>query len=225
MQKLRVIFAIMLLLGAVLWNGWVFGFYNHGLAGYLHMSISELEVVGQPHVHLFNFLEDASGICMLIGALGMIAVMNRRVNIMLLILLCIAAIGGLTLYDVAHPLDCNSYNNPVCLTRDNTNQVSHTDVLHNDESRITAYVTAVLAILVVILAHLKKLRRYEHLGFSVLALGVVASLVILDTNGNVFIDAVVERIWNVLVSIAIGYLAVKLMRLKHAHHLTSRRHA
>jgi hypothetical protein len=216
MKKLSIIFGVILLIGAMLWNGWVFGFFNHGLAGYLHMSISELEVVGQPHAGLFNFLEDASGICMIIGALGLIAVINRRVNIMLLILISIAAIGALTLYDVAHPLDCNRYNNPVCVSRVNANEVSHTDVLHNNESRITAYLTIFLAILIVTWTHVHKLRLSEHIGLIVIAGVVVATLVVLDTNGNVLIDAVAERVWNVLVSIAIGYVSWKCMESKHS---------
>jgi hypothetical protein len=203
-----------MLIGALFWNGWIFGFFNHGSAGYLHMSISELEVVGQPYKLLFDLLEDVSGLCMIVGAFGLIVFVNKRINVMLLILSCIAVIGALTLYDVAHPLDCNSYNNPVCLARDDANEVSHSDVLHNDESRLTAYITIVLAILIVVWAHLKKLRRSEHIGFTVIALVVVATLVVLDTNGNVLIDAMSERIWNVLVSLAIGYISWKFMRSK-----------
>jgi hypothetical protein len=220
MQKLRILFAITLLVGAVLWNGWVFGFFNHGLAGYLHMSISELEVVGQPHIALFNFLEDASGICMMVGALGLIAVANRGVNIALLILLSIAAVGALTLYDVAYPLDCSRYNNPVCAARDTANEVSHTNVLHNDESRITAYLTIVLAVLIALWSHFIRLRRSELIALIVIAVSVIVTLAILDTNGNVLVNAVVERIWNVLVSIAIGYVAWKFVTAKHY-----RRHA
>jgi hypothetical protein len=205
----------MVLVGAILWNGWIFGFLNHGTAGYLHMSISELEVVGQPRAWLFNFLEDASGICMIIGALGLIVTLGRKFNrVMLLILVVIAAIGVLTLYDVAHPLDCNRYNNPVCLAKINDNEVSHTNVLHNDESRITAYVTIALTILVVIWAPLKALERFELIGLIVIVAGVVTTLVVLDIDSNILLGAVNERIWNILVSADIGYVAWKLMSSK-----------
>jgi hypothetical protein len=206
----------MLLVGALLWNGWVFGFFNHGLAGYLHMSISELEVAGQQHTALFNFLEDASGTCIVIGTLGLIAIANRRINIMTIILISTTTIGALTLYDVAHPLDCNRYNNPVCVARVNANKVSRRDVLHNNESRITCYLTLLLAILIAVWAFVEKLQRSELIGLMVLAAGIAITLAILDTNGNILTDAVSERIWNVLVSIDIGYVSWKFMKLKHS---------
>jgi len=212
MRKAHVLFAAMILAGAVLWNGWVLGFYNHGLAGYLHMSISELEVVGQTHASLFNFLEDVSGILMLVGAIGTILAFNRRINVLLLILICIGMIGALTLYDVAHPLDCNSYDNPVCISHIQKNHLSQTDVLHNDESRLTAYITIILAVLIVIWEHLNELRRAENIGLITIAVAVIGILIVLDTNGNILVDAVAERIWNVLVSVAIGYVAVKLLK-------------
>jgi hypothetical protein len=222
MKKLSLLFAVILLAGAVLWNGWVFGFFNHGMAGYIHMSISELEVVGQPHAGLFNLLEDISGICMIVGAFGLIAI-SRRFNSLLLVLLCIAAIGGLTLYDVAHPLDCNRYNNPVCVARINANEVSHSNVLHNDESRITAYITIVLALLIAAWAHLEDLPFAERIGLIAVALAVVIALILFDTDGNVLTNSISERVWNVLVSAAIGYVAWKLlMKPKHLKRRSAR---
>jgi len=223
MQRLRILFAVILLAGAVFWNGWVFGFFNHGLAGYLHMSISELQVVGQPHVGLFNFLENISGICMIIGALGLIAVANRKLNIALLILISVAAVGALTLYDVAYPLECNSYNNRVCRAQDNNDKVSHTNVLHDDESRITTYVTIFLVVVVAIWSHFIKLRRSELSALITIAVGVIITLAILDINGNATVNAISERVWNVLVSIAISYVSWKFISSKHYHrHAASR---
>src|ERR1039458_2880011 len=100
MKRLNFILAVTLLAGAVLWNGWVFGFFNHGLAGYIHMSISELEAAGQPHEHFFDIFENVSGIAMIVGALGLMLTLRRKFNIVLiLILAAIAFIGALTLYE------------------------------------------------------------------------------------------------------------------------------
>lgn len=208
MKKATYIFALTLLLGAVLWNGWVLGFVNHGTAGYLHMSISELEANGQAHVGLFNFLEDASGVLMIIGGLGLFISIGRKATLPIALLLaCIVAIGGLTLYDVAHPLDCDRYNNPICTTRVNDNDVSHTDVLHNDESRITAYVTIALGVVTVVWTFIEKQQRSTILFLAIMTIGVVVTLLLLDVSNDVLAGAIAERIWNVLVSINIGFIA------------------
>lgn len=216
MKKAAYIFALTLLLGAVLWNGWILGFVNHGTAGYLHMSISELEANGQAHVGLFNFLEDASGVLMIIGGLGLLMSLGRKITLPIaLILVSIVAIGGLTLYDVAHPLDCDRYNNPVCVEKVNDNDVSHTDVLHNDESRITAYVTIALALVTVVWTSIEKRDRSTILFLVIMALGVIATLILLDVSNNVLAGAIAERIWNVLVSINIGFIAWHYMKEPH----------
>lgn len=221
MKRLIVTFAVFVIAGAFLWNGWVFGFLNHGVAGYLHMSISELEVRGQPYKRLFDILEDISGVCMIIGGLGLIALAKHKKNsIMPLILALVVAIGSLTLYDVAHPLDCNRYDNPACVARINTDEVSHTNVLHNDESFLTAYITTVLGLIIVCWTILKKLPRYKIVAFILLAAGIIITLYILDSNGNVELDAISERIWNVLVSIDIGYIGWQFIKLRPSSKIT-----
>ncbi|HVA10542.1 MAG TPA: DUF998 domain-containing protein [Candidatus Dormibacteraeota bacterium] len=216
MKRLNIILAITVAAGAVLWNGWVFGFFNHGLAGYIHMSISELEAVGQPHEYFFDALENVSGIAMIVGALGLLIVaLRRKFNaVLILILGAIVFIGGLTLYDVAHPLDCNRYNNPACVATVNANELSHGDILHNDESRVTAYATIVLSILIVFWAPLKTLQRFELIGLIIIVAGVVTTLALLNFDDNLVLSAVSERVWNVLVSLDVGYVAWKLIKPK-----------
>lgn len=212
-KKLNIALSGVLILGAVLWNGWVFGWLNHGLAGYLHMSISELEAVGQSHAALFNILEDVSGLFMIIGALGLIVIKKLGLSLLSLILLTIAIIGGLTLYDVAHPLDCNTYQNPACSAKIAAGQVSHRQLQHVAESNITAYVTILLALLVVAWAYAAKLSASDCWLVALLAIGVIITLIILDTSNNVTLNAVSERLWNVLVSVDIGLIALRHAKL------------
>jgi energy-converting hydrogenase Eha subunit C len=209
MKNLVAFFAILMLAGALLWNGWIFGYLNHGIAGYLHMSISELEVLHQPHAELFNVLEDASGICLIVGSIGLLIV--RRVllgYITLALLAYIMAIGGLTMFDVSHPLDCNTYNNPICQDQINDNHISQSDQLHNEESRITAYATLVLAVftLFTVWQEHHRLNR-DFLWLSFCTVLIVITLAFLDWDTNVTISAIAERLWNMAVSFNIGYIA------------------
>ena len=220
MKRLNFILAVSVLAGAILWNGWVFGFFNHGLAGYIHMSISELEAVGQPHAHFFDVLENVSGITMIVGALGLIVTIGRKSNVVLiLILAAVAFLGALTLYDVGHSLDCNRYNNPVCVARVNANEVSHGDILHNDESRVTAYATIALSIMIVFWVPLKTLQRFELIGLIIIVAGVITTLALFNFDDNLVLSAVTERVWNVLVSLDIGYVAWKLIKSKDSSRL------
>jgi nitrate reductase gamma subunit len=233
-KKLRPLFAIALLLGALLWNGWVFGWLNHGLAGYFQMSISELEAASQPHVSLFNSLENASGLLMIIGALGLVFLRLTKATphkisekerlrslplsiILSIVLFTITLIGVLTLYDVAHPLDCNRYHNPVCVAKIESQppQLSHTNTLHETESRIAAYTTAFLVLVIVVWAYLAKLPNAELAGVASIAIATIIALTILDIDGNVLAGAISERIWNVLVSLDIGFIALKLLGSDH----------
>ena len=76
MSKIHKWLIGVLVLGAVLWNGWLLGGLNHGLAGYFQMSISELEAVGQPHAGLFNLLENVSGGLLIIGGVAVLALIT-----------------------------------------------------------------------------------------------------------------------------------------------------
>ncbi len=201
--------AILLAAGAILWNGWVLGWLNHGLAGYTRMSISGLGVPHQPHAALFNLLEYASGVCMVAGGLGVTLIFRRRA-LLVLMALAVALIGVLTIYDVEHPLDCNAYRNPACVARARSGQVSYTEKLHDAESRITAYVTIVLAALVVIWAYTSKLARGELVLALVLLVVIAASLAMLDLNSHIVANAVAERVWNTLVSLDIIIIALRL---------------
>ncbi len=215
MKRLNFILVVTVAAGALLWNGWVFGFFNHGLAGYIHMSISELEAVGQPRSGFFDILDNLSGIALLVGALGLIVTLRQKFNVLLILILAATAlIGGLTLYDVAHPLDCNRYNNPVCVARVDDNEISQVDILHNDESRVTAYATIVLSILIVLWAPLKNLLRFELIGLIIIVAGVITTLALFNFDDNLVLSAVTERVWNVLVSLDIGYVAWKLIKSK-----------
>jgi hypothetical protein len=222
-KKPNPLFAITLLLGALLWNGWVFGWLNHGLAGYFQMSISELEAVGQPNASLFNILEDASGLLLIVGALGLllggaVTKLTRKRGLpsllLSLILLATMLIGALTLYDVAHPLDCNRYHDPACVAKIDAHppQLSHTNMLHQTESTVTAYVTGVLVLLIALWAYMAKLPRAQLTAVTTLAIITILALIILDISTNVLAGAISERVWNVLVSLDIGFVALKLIR-------------
>ncbi len=221
MKTLIRIASAFLLLGAVLWNGWVFGYLNHGPAGYIHMSISELEARRQLHAQLFNILEDVSGIFMIVGGVMLLAVQRGITVIFATIIVCIIAIGGLTLYDVAHPLDCNQYHNPACQARVKTGEVSRTDVLHNEESRITAYVTILLALLVILWVWQQGAPRTEIVWVSLCALAVIVPLAFLQWGNNVTVNAIAERIWNVAASIDIGIIAWRGLKTHKTHAVSS----
>lgn len=213
MKKLNIKFAMLLLLGAVLWNGWVFGWLNHGTAGYLRMSISELDALRQPYAALFNILGDVSGLLMIVGAFGLGVINNQKLNtILLLILVSITAIGALTLYDVAHPVDCNRYRNPVCVVKWDTEQVSHRQVLHAIESKITVIMTVLLALLVVRWVYTENSLRSDRLVIIVLTISILITLVMPVNANTIVLDSVFERIWNILVSVLIGYVGLRFLR-------------
>jgi hypothetical protein len=96
----------------------------------------------------------------------------------------------------------------------NANELSQGDILHNDESRVTAYATIVLSILIVIWAPLKTLLRFELIGLIIIVAGVVATLALFNFDDNLVLSSVSERLWNVLVSLDIGYVAWKLIKSK-----------
>lgn len=198
-----------LLIGGVVWNGWLLGFLNHGSAGYVHMSISELEALNQPYENLFDLLELVSGLLLVVGSLALIALV-RKPTLLVLIAASIGAIGALTLYDVAHPLDCNQYNNPVCAAKVEANQVSRTNQLHIIESRITAYVTILLTVLVGIWTYVKKLPKSELIFVALVLAATLVTLTIQNYGNNVLTNAISERVWNTVVSLDIIFVAFRL---------------
>jgi len=217
MKKLITITAICLLLGAILWNGWVFGWLNHASAGYLHMSISELEVRGQPRAFIFESLDFISGIFMVLGAFGLMIITKARPLLLGLIAVCIFFVGALTLFDVSHPLDCNTFNNIVCVRKIESNHVSTTNMLHNEEGTVTAYLTVLMILFTVIWVYLTGQSKFRLNSALIAFFGIFITLGILATSGNVMAGAISERIWNVLVSINIGFIAFILFREEHRH--------
>ncbi len=199
----------LLISGALLWNGWLLGGLNHGLAGYFGMSISELEAVHESFRGLFDVLELISGLLMIIGSL-LVIVRLRSYRLLVVIAAAICTIGVLTVYDVNHPLDCNEYHNPVCVAKVDANQVSHTDKLHILESRITAYVTILFTLLVGAWAYVKKLPKSELIFVAFVFAATLVTLTIQNYGTNVLANAISERVWNSAVSLDIIFVALRL---------------
>jgi hypothetical protein len=215
MKKLITITAICLLLGAVLWNGWVFGWLNHGSAGYFHMSISELEVISQPGSFVFRSLDFISGIFLMLSAAGLLFITKARPILLGLIAICIGLIGFLTIFDVSHPLDCDSYNNNACITNENRNHVSYSHVLHLEESALTAYITVFLILFTVVWVYLTGQSKFRlSVGLAVF-FGIFIALYIMQSSGYIVANSVSERFWNVLVSSNIAFMAFILFREEH----------
>lgn len=209
MKNLKLASLVTIVLGVLLWNGWILGWLNHGWAGYSRMSISEMNVLGQPHAVFFSMLELFSGLLLLVGAAGAVIVKHKNTLAAAAILL-IGLIGGLTVFDAGHPLDCSQYQNAACAARATAGEVSQTDKQHNAESRITAYVTVLLAITILAWAYLEKLPRQYSIVALVILAGVIITLEILNYSDHVFANAIAERIWNTLVSIDILLFCYKL---------------
>lgn len=191
---------IFLLAGTIAWNAFILGWLNHGSAGYIRMSISELNVIGQPHYLFFTVTELLSGIFLAIG--GLLLIPNKHKSFLaVLIAGLICFTGLLTIYDSSNPLDCNQYNNPVCAQKDDKGLVSLADKHHNTESTITDYETGALALLTIAFFYVVKAdkRLLYLLSFSTLA--VVISLAILEFDSSVFTDAIAERVWNLFISV------------------------
>lgn len=202
--------ALVLIIGAVLWNSWLLGWVNHGSAGYLHMSISELEVRGQPYWRIFNFCELASGLMLLLGGIGILIAKARVLHFLPLIAAAIILLGGLTIFDTTHPLDCTQYRDPVCITLVRAGRISHTASLHQTESDITAFVTIFLALVTIGWAVSAGWHWAELLLAVGLLAGIVAGLLIINSNDYSIESSVAERVWNVLVSVNIMFVALKL---------------
>jgi len=207
---------VSLILGGFFWNAWVFGWINHGMAGYLHMSISELNVAGQPGASWFVFAEVASGLFLFIAGLA-IALNVSRQTLLTVIAICITIIGLLTIYDGVRPLDCSRYDNVACQRAVHDGSISQSDTDHNIESRITYYLSILFSLLVSIWLYRFDRHHYTALIGLLTLLGVVTTLIILSLASSEIIVSLTERSWNVLISfdfLLIGYSLVRQKSLR-----------
>lgn len=212
---LKVAVALLILGGVFLWNTWVFGGFNHGIAGYTRMSISELNVTGQPFASFFSITEGLSGLFLLLGALGLLVAI-RQGGFLFIALLLTASIGALTIFDATHPVDCNSFQNQACVIKMKSNQVSSTNKEHDIESAISNYAAILLALVLTVWAFVHKasgedVPLAELVIVGTLAITIIAPLVI--PKGSVVFDSIGQRAWNTLVSAEFLYIAYKVRRL------------
>ena len=208
MKKLKALEIIILVIGGlILWNTWVFGWLNHGLAGYTRMSISELNVSGQPYALFFSGTELLSGLFLLVSGLGLTS-FTKKSKLALVVLALVALIGGLTIFDAVRPVDCNRYQNPACVAKIASGQLSASDRQHGTESRITDYATGFLALALIAWALAAKMPGRELAIVVVLAIGVIATSVI--GSDSIVYDSISQRVWNVLVSFDFLFVAYKL---------------
>lgn len=204
--------------GVILWNTWALGFLNHGAAGYTQMSISELNVGGQPFSRFFTDTEWLSGLFILIGGLLLVYAIRKGGYFMLIALVLVAIIGGLTIFDATHPVDCNRYQHPACALKWARGEVSAIQKAHGIESETTGYITVLLSIELVvwtIYARLSKGRlSYSELCFVVLlALGVATPLLVPTNSITITTEAVGQRVWNTLTSVLLLYI---IYQIRHA---------
>jgi hypothetical protein len=209
---IRAELVLLVIGGLFLWNTWVFGWLNHGAAGYTRMSISELNVLGQPYATFFSVTEGLSGLFLLVGAFGLIATI-RKGGFMLLALILIGIIGALTVFDATHPVDCNQYQNSVCAAKAARGDISNTDKEHGVESIVTNYATVFLALILVAWVLIRKISKediamVESAIVVILAMGIIISLVI--RSRNIVFDSISQRVWNTLVSFDFLYVAYKV---------------
>lgn len=216
MKRVLAVERMVLLFGGVfLWNTWIFGWLNHGIAGYTRMSISDLNVSGQPYAQFFSITEFLSGLFMLLGAGGLM--ISIRKGVFLLVALgAIALIGVLTVFDATHPTDCNPYHNPTCVADVAAGRVSKTEKEHGTESILTDYITVSLGLFLALWATVKKLTdediaAIELASLGVLALGLLVTRII--PTHDVVLGSLLQRTWNTLVSFEFVYVAWKVRHL------------
>lgn len=206
------------ILAVLFWNSWILGWLNHGSAGYLRMSISELNVIGQPHYFFFTILELISGILLAVAGLLLLPIKHKGIiGIIIAILICLC--GLLTIYDSINPLDCNQYHNPICLRDDTLNRVSLVDKHHNSESVITDYLTGVLSLLTLMYFINIKASRKLLITLAVTAAAVITCLLILEYDHSIFTGAIAERIWNAVICadfLAFSWHFLKSKRLQNS---------
>jgi|SRR5581483_4122431 len=211
--------ALLITGGIVLWNAWIFGFLNHGLAGYTQMSISELNVSGEPFSRFFTGSEWLSGLLLLLGGLVLLYSIRKVGYFMLIALVLTILIGGLTIFDAAHPLECNRYQNPTCSLKWARGEVTSNQKEHGIESQTTNYVTIVLSIELVIWVLHQKLfkgeRSYLELGLvALLAVATIAPLLI--SSSSIVTESIGQRIWNTLTSVLFLYIIYRVQQADRA---------
>jgi hypothetical protein len=211
--------ALLILGGVFLWNTWVFGFVNRGLAGYTQMSISELNVVGQPFSHFFTVTEWLSGLFLLFGGTVLLAAL-RRANLFLLgALLLISILGALTVFDATHPVDCNRYDNSACALKWARGEVTTEHQEHGLESEMSDYVIIALAAMLILWAAHQRLSEqiksfpYEIPAVVLFSLAILLPPLVISTN-DITVDSVGQRAWNTLTSLAFIYVGYKIWYMK-----------
>jgi hypothetical protein len=213
MTKLGI--ALLVIGGLFLWNTWIFGWLNHGLAGYTRMSISELNVAGQPSSLFFAITEWLSGLTLLIGAILLIVTM-RRGGFILISLLMIAMIGGLTIFDASHPVDCNRFQNQACTLKMARDDVTTINQEHDIETEISEYATMLLGLVLIVWATYHKLSGEEmpliELLVIVAIIAITIAPLVMSTN-NATIAALGQRLWNTFASIEFLYVAYKVRQI------------
>lgn len=221
MTNRRIIITACLVLGAILFNGWLLGFLGHGRVGYSEFSISELEVSSQAWHWLFRSLDGLAGLLFIIGGCGVFMLRHLARSFWLnLVAILIVALGLLTLFDIMHPLDCVRYHNPVCVTAIADHRLSHTNNLHESESRITAYVSGFIALAIIVWAWCSDLAKV-FVGIAVVLLGfIILALTIENTTHSVLADAAAQRSWNLFVSSDIILLVIGINKLVKKQNLS-----
>lgn len=164
------------------------------------MSISELNVTGQPHYLVFTLLEYVSGLLLLVSSVLLLLTHPKQL-VAVLVFVSIAATGLLTIYDAANPLDCNQYQDTMCLTREDAFPGSLAEINHQLESIMTAYISIISGFLISIFIYRMK-HKAHLLRASIIILAIVMfSLSLLSYSDHMLADAVLQRLWNVAVSI------------------------
>lgn len=179
------------------------------------MAISELNAVSQPHSSFFSLMEYLSGQLLFVGT-ALLMVTIRKGVFMLLALSLVAIIGLLTIFDAAHPVDCNRYQNKACISMVMQGEVSLVHQKHNAESTISGVVTILLTLLLIAWALTRRLAGEEVaiaevVLVSMLALALIASVTI--RNDNIVFDSLAQRAFNTLASGAFLYVAYKVWLL------------
>jgi hypothetical protein len=200
----------------------MFGFLNHGAAGYVHMSISELNASGQPYAQFFRITELLSGILLFLAITSLAATIRIR-GLLLLSSTLIAFVGLLTVYDALHNVDCNPYENAECTTKMLRGDISNTNKDHDTESLISTYTAGSLTIIVMVMAIL---RRNAYDGYGKLELHIVATItigvllsLILHYKSNTY-NELCQRLFNMLLSLEFIYITYRVYLLQNQRRIS-----
>jgi hypothetical protein len=226
--------ALLFIGGIILWNTWLLGFLNHGSAGYTQMSISELNVTGQPFSRFFTDTEWFSGLFLLLGSLILLYNFRKGAHFMLIALLIIAGIGGLTIFDATHPVDCNRYQDMACQLKWARGEVSAVQKAHGFESEATAYITVLLSVELVVWALHQKLSQVKKISWVevglilFVAITVISPLFVFASSDSIVVESLGQRLWNTMTSVLFVYVIYRINRIgrkpRQAHsHLKTRK--